>query len=56
MSTARVVTNSAMTSEIASSAIIISFVNGLLAETSVELRAVAKWSYSMNFSVQSGAT
>lgn len=56
MSTARVVTNSAMTSEIASSAIIISFVNGLLAETSVELRAVAKWSYSMNFSVQRGAT
>jgi len=47
MFTARATTRSATTSEIASSAIIISFIHGLIADTSVGLNAVAvakaKW-------------
>lgn len=47
MLTARATTNNATMSEIASSAIIINFIHGLIADTSVGLNAVAvakaKW-------------
>ncbi len=43
MLTARATTRMATTSEMASSAIIISLAHGLMADTSVGLKAVAAW-------------